>query len=103
MNTEPTQKLGGLGSEGEDQVLKKRANNEIFLNTSSLVSGIAFGSYCPNVPLYNRLSSFFLNYLVTVNKSLRTYKTTGVYICLCVLRVCIYHGCFCCLILNPVE
>lgn len=31
LNTEPAQKLGGLGSEGEDQVLKKRANTEIFL------------------------------------------------------------------------
>lgn len=31
LNTEPAQKLGGLGSGGEDQVLKKCVNNEIFL------------------------------------------------------------------------
>ena len=31
LNTKPTQNLGGLGSEGENQVFKKCANNEIFL------------------------------------------------------------------------
>lgn len=31
LNTKPAQNLGGLGSEGENQVFKKCANNEIFL------------------------------------------------------------------------
>lgn len=57
-------------------------NNEF---THSLVLGMASGRYCPNVPLYNSLSPFVQCYLVTVNKSVKTYKTTWV----CIGSVCI--------------